>query len=229
MPGSFALVTIIIGVAIGVVSSWIPKPAKLPFLAVGIILVVLVLLSFAIGKIKSPADNTGSSSGGAALSSADLPSRVYLLPTASSAPSLPPTTAVVDAPTTADGTPKSVTPPPANSDDLLGLSIQWTTADRHDVNGKVTFQPTGSTTRAEEAYAPELADPDGSYAYPADCFVATRIDNTSGTKVKDYPSEPCNDGQIDLGSLNPGNYVLVATAEWTGGSKVARSAFSVLS
>jgi hypothetical protein len=107
----------------------------------------------------------------------------------------------------------------------------WTTANRHDVNGKVTFQATGFTTPADvhEAFAAELANPDGSYAYPTGCFVAIQVQNTSGSPAKKYPSEPCNGGQVDLGVLDPGDYVLVTTARWSGGSQAAQSAFSVLS
>jgi hypothetical protein len=215
----YAFAAFVVAAGVGLLSGWIPKPARLPVGAVVVVLIVLLVIQFAVGQ------HSLSTDGAAQQTDTSAPAPTDAVPTTvSSAPEAPPpeVTTTTETPTTTE----AQQPPVSSDEGLLSLGIQWTSANRHDVDGRVTFQPTG-TSEAHEAYAAQLADPDGSYAYPPDCFVSTQVDDTAGAVVKNYPSEPCNGGQIDLGVLDAGNYVLVAKARWTGGSKTAKSPFNV--
>jgi hypothetical protein len=222
----YALTAVVVAAGVGLLSGWIPKPARLPVGTVVFVVIVLVVIQFVVGQ-HTP--GTGAPGQQPAASAAPGPTSA-VSPTASSALEVAPAsevTTTTDTPTrTSAALPAQ--PTASSGEDLLELSIQWTAANRHDVDGRVTFQPTG-TSEAEEAYAAQLANPDGSYAYPPDCFVTTQVDTTAGALVKNYISEPCNGGQINLGVLGVGDYVLVVKARWTGGSKTAKSPFSVLS
>lgn len=219
---SYALTAVAVAAGVGLLSGWIPKPARLPVGAVVVGLIALLVIQFAVGQHDASARQATT----VAAPPAAVPTTASSALEAAPTPEAIPTT---ETPTTTTVAPRAASqPPPPSDQDLLSLGIQWTAANRHDVNGRVTFQPNGSS-EAHEAYAAQLANPDGSYAYPPDCFVTTQVDDTAGATVRSYPSEPCNGGQIDLGALGVGDYVLVAKANWTGGSKTANSPFSVRS
>jgi hypothetical protein len=120
MSTGLALFVIVIGVAIGVVSCWIPQPARLPTRVIVAILIGLVLVDFAVGGLRRSTDGASQNAGATAPSIETSPptTTTLITPPVSMPAAAPPPTAPVDprpptpnllrSPPTRPGTPMTI-------------------------------------------------------------------------------------------------------------------------